>query len=157
MLIPLFGFLCFYAMAKKIEQPTEEQQAEMISVRENKADVVMLRDRKIYLKWIRPCVRMWMSEIILNEKDETKVGAKCAAVAVLNGYWAYHLFFWFLWRWFYYIKQYNDEDYIPLMELCKKKLGAENYYLLTILMTGMKDTMIAMTRKETERFLREQK
>lgn len=144
-------------MAKKIEQPTDEQQAELISVRENKADVVMLRGKKIYLKWIRPCVRMWMSDIILNEKDETKVGAKCAAVAILNGFWAYNLFYWIVWRWLYYIKQYNDEDYIPLMELCKKKLGAENYYLLTILMTGMKDTMMAMTRKETERFLREQK
>lgn len=143
------------AKEKKIEQPSLEEQALLAEVREDSADVVMLRSTKIRMKWIKACVRRNISNVILKETDESKVGAKCAAIAVLNGYFSIKLFYWFLWRWFYYIKQYTDEEYIPLMSLCKKKLGAKNYYLLTILVTGMKDTMMAMTRKETEVILHE--
>ena len=84
------------------------------------------------------------------------MSAKCAAIIVLNGYWSIKLWYWLVWRWFYYVKQYTEEEYSPLMMMCKKKLGAENYFLLTTLMIGIKDTMMAMTRKETERILREQ-
>lgn len=145
------------AKDKKINQPSLEEQTLLTEVRENSVDVVMLRNTKVSMKWIRACVRRKISNVILNETDDSKVGAKCAAIAVLNGFFAINFFYWFLWRWFYYVKQYTDEEYIPLMSLCKKKLGAENYYLLTILVTGMKDTMMAMTRKETELILHEQK
>ena len=59
-------------------------------------------------------------------------------------------------RGFYDGKRYTEGEYAPLLMMCKKKLGAENYFLLTTLMIGIKDTMMAMTRKETERILREQ-
>lgn len=154
-----WGFLKLKSMAKEqvIEQPSDEMQALQKAVVENKADEVMLRNRKIKMKFIRAGVRSKLTDIYLNESDESKVGAKCAAIVVLNGFWAIKLFYWFLWRWFFYIKQYTDEEYIPLMSMCKKKVGVENYFLLTTLLTGMKDTLMTMTRKETEQFLREQK
>lgn len=145
-------------MAKKkiLEQPDEEMQSLQKAVMHDKADVVYLRKKKIKLRWIRGCVRDLMTDILLNESSESKVSAKCAAIIVLNGYWSTKLWYWLVWRWFYYVKQYTEEEYSPLMMMCKKKLGAENYFLLTTLMIGIKDTMMAMTRKETERILREQ-
>ena len=145
------------AKEKILEQPDDEMQALQKAVVMDKADEVMLRNKKIKMKFIRAGVRSKLTDIYLNETNESKVGAKCAAVVVLNGFWAIKLFYWFLWRWFYYIKQYTDEEYIPLMSMCKKKVGVENYFLLTKLLTGMKDTLMTMTRKETEQFLREQK
>lgn len=145
------------AKEKVITQPDDEAQALLKAVIHDSTDVVYLRNRKVKMKWIYGGVRDLLSKVFLEEKEESKVGAKCAALIVLNGFWAIKLFYWFLWRWFYYVKQYTEEEYLPLMSLCKKKLGAENYYLLTTLMIGMKDTMMAMTRKETERFLQERK
>ena len=43
----------------------------------------------------------------------------------------------------------------PLIDEGKKKVRAEDYYLNTILLIGMKDTMIAMTRAEAERIRQE--
>lgn len=139
------------------EQPTEEEQALLKSIETDKADTVMLRGRKIKMRWLKNCTRSKITDIILNEKEETRVGAKCAAAVVLNGYFGLLLWYGLLWRWYYYVKQYTDEEYMPLMMLAKKKAAAENYFLLTTLLIGMKDTMMMMTRAEVERFLRERK
>lgn len=152
------GFFFFYmAKEKVIKQPDAEAQALQKAIVHNSIDIVYLRNRKVKMKWLYGGVRDLLSKVLLEEKDESKVGAKCAALIVLNGLWSIKFFYWFLWRWFYYVKQYTEEEYLPLMSMCKKKVGAENYYLLTTLLIGMKDTMMAMTRKETERFLQEQK
>lgn len=74
---------------------------------------------------------------------------------VLNGYFKIKFFYWFLWRWFYYVKQYLEIELHPLIDEGKKKVRAEDYYINTIFLIGMKDTMIAMTREEAERFRQE--
>ena len=145
------------AKEKDLKQPNNEIQTLQKSVTRNSEDIVYLRGIKIRMKWIYGGVRDLMTDVLLKEKGESKVGAKCAAIVVLNGLWSIKFLYWFLWRWFYYVKQYTEEDYLPLMEMCKKKLGAENYYRLTMLLIGMKDTMMAMTRTETERFLQERR
>mgnify|MGYP000113932552 FL=1 len=48
------------------------------------------------------------------------MNSKCAAAIVLNGYWKILFFYWFLWRWFFYVMQYSDEELLPLIETGKK-------------------------------------
>jgi hypothetical protein len=91
----------------------------------------------------------------MNGPDSDKNNCKVAACIVLNGLWPIKLRYWFLWRWFYYVKEYTDEQLAPLLEEGKKKVPVEAYYEATILAIGMKDTMMAMTRAEVERILQE--
>ena len=64
-------------------------------------------------------------------------------------------FYWFLWRWFFYVMQYSDEELLPLIETGKKKVRVEGYCACTILLTEMKDTVKSMTREEVNRIRQE--
>lgn len=139
-------------MEKAITQPTIQQQQELDALIENKKTSVMLRGKKIYIKGLHNGTLRKISTIILNEKDDLKVTTKTAAAIRLNGYWAIKFRYWFLWRWMYYVRQYDEKELSELVSEGKKKVDAESYYLNTILVTGMKDTIMQMTRKEVERF-----
>lgn len=52
----------------------------------------------------------------------------------------------------YYVAQYDESELTEVVTEGKKKVDAESYYLNTILLTGMKDTIMQMTRKEVEQF-----
>jgi hypothetical protein len=91
----------------------------------------------------------------MNGKDSDKNNCKVAACIILNGLWSIKLRYWFLWRWFYYVREYTDEQLAPIIEEGKKKVPVEAYYESTILAIGMRDTMMAMTRAEVERILQE--
>ena len=85
-----------------------------------------------------------------SEMDESKVNCKVAALFRLNGFFMIHLFYWLVWRWMYYVKEYRNEELLPYLAECKKKVGLESYIYTTILVTGMKDTVMSMTREEVE-------
>ena len=93
----------------------------------------------------------------MNEKQEDKVTSKCTAALLLNGYFKLFFFYWFLWRWIYYIKQYGDDELLPIIEYCKKKVDVENYCIATIYLTEMRDTIMTMTREEVRHFLQERR
>ncbi|WP_052340671.1 hypothetical protein [Bacteroides sp. 14(A)] len=94
-------------MAKKktVEEATTEQEKALNSIVENKKDIVKIRGRKFSISWMRNRTRRKVTDIFLEEKEEDKVSAKCAAALVLNGYFKIKFFYWLLWRWFYYVKQ----------------------------------------------------
>lgn len=136
----------------KIEQPTTEQERELSGVISNTPALVKLRNKKVKLSGLHPGTLRRISEIILNEKDDLKVTTKTAAAMLLNGYWSIKLFYWIKWRWMYYVAQYDESELTEVVTEGKKKVDAESYYLNTILLTGMKDTIMQMTRKEVEQF-----
>lgn len=139
-------------MAKKnITQPSIKDEILLNDIAEAEKDVVVLRGNKWRIGWLRNGTKRKITQIFLKEKQEDKVGAKCVAALILNGYWKINLFYWFLWRWFYYVKQYSDIEMLPVVEMCKKKLQVTGYFVLTILLTGIKDTIMMMTREEAER------
>lgn len=142
-------------MARVKRQPTIEEERVLNSIVEDEVSEVVVRNTTYRLKYMRNATIRKITDVMLKEGDDSKVSSKCAALMVLNGFFKIKFFYWFLWRWFYYVKQYLEIELHPLIDEGKKKVRAEDYYINTIFLIGMKDTMIAMTREEAERFRQE--
>ena len=52
-------------------------------------------------------------------------------------------------------KKYTDTELTDIIAICKKKVESQKleYLSATMFLTGMKDTIMTMTRKEAERIL----
>lgn len=135
----------------KIKQPKIEEEKELNDLAENRKDYVKVRGRRYKIGFILPGTRRKLTRIVLEEGDDSKVACKCAAVLALNGLFMIKFWYWLVWRWFYYVKQYTDGELAELLALGKKKAAVEDYYVCTILLTEMKDTLMAMTREEVRR------
>ena len=142
-------------MAKEIKQPTVEDEKLLNEVIENNPDELEAFGRKWKIGYLRNGTKRKVTNILMREKQEDKVSSKCTAALLLNGYFKIFFFYWILWRWLYYIKQVGDEELLPIMEYCKKKVDVESYCLVTIYLTEMRDTIMTMTREEVNRFLQE--
>lgn len=141
-------------MADMLRQPDEAEQKELQDVVDDSVDVVSLRGRDVRVEWLRNATQRKISSIMVNEKDERKVIAKCAAAIVLNGYWSLLLAWWIVWRWYYYVRQYTDEELLPILEMGKKKVPAIPYFRATMFLTELKTTMAQMTREEVQKALK---
>lgn len=143
---------------KAIQEATLEDERQQKSVTKNYADPVVVRGRTFQVKWMHPATTDKITCLMLKDGNDNKVLSQCAALIVLNGFWKTHLLYWLLWRWFYYVKQYNAEELTPLFEMAQKKTqsqGAVAYLNATMLLTVLKDTKKAMTKAEAERTLQE--
>lgn len=128
-------------MAKKnkepdVRQPDQEQQKEYASLRDNSATVVHIRKKAYKLRWAKNGQIRKLSQILLlspgteegsssedllkDIAESSKLCCKAAAIYILDGYWKLKFKYWFLWRWFYYIRQYDDEDLKEVLETGKK-------------------------------------
>lgn len=168
-------------MAKKkkepiIDQPTDAQQRELKSIVENiPTEVGILRTKKKYkIRWIGNGAIAKISKLLVHSDDtdngdetkdtnvyqiiveDSKLACKAAACFILNGFWSIRLKYWFLWRWFYYFRQYDSIQLQPLIAVGKKKLPLMQFYGTTTLLIGVKDTLMQMRTKEVERTLQEQ-
>ena len=141
-----------------IKEATREDEQLQMSVRQNWADDVEVRGKIFKVKWMHPATTEWITSLMLKDGNDNKIICQAAALIVLNGFWKSHLFYWFVWRWFYYFKQYNSEELSPLIETAQKKthkVVAMAYLNDTMLLTALKDTAKQMTKAEAERTLRE--
>ena len=82
--------------------------------------------------------------------DDLKTSCKTAATYILHGYWTLKLKYWFLWRWFYYVRQYDNIQLMPLLLEGKKKVPLEQYLLTITLLTGARGTLMQMRMEEAE-------
>lgn len=87
---------------------------------------------------------------------DCKLACKAAAIIILDGYWKLKFWYWLLWRWFYYVKQYDNIQLLPILETGKKKLPLHQFYFITMSLTGARDTLMRMRTEEAEVILREQ-
>mgnify|MGYP006972482874 FL=1 len=142
-------------MAKIKRQVNNEEQQKLNNIVDNAPTTVKLRGKDIAIYWLRRETLREMSSVMLSDGDESMISCKCVALIVLNGFWRIKLFYWLLWRWYYYVQQYYDEELAPIILEAKKKVPLESYLTNTILLTGMKDTMMTMTRSEAERIRQE--
>ena len=92
------------------------------------------------------------ADIIQN----TKIAAKAAALYLLPGYWKRKFTYWYLWRWFYYIKQYDNIQLIKILEVGKKKVPLKQFYGTITSLTEAKDTLMRMRTEEVEAILQGQ-
>lgn len=141
---------------KILSESTKEDQQKLKSVTKNYADTVEVRGRRFKVKWMHPATADWITCLMLKDGNDSKILSQSAALIVLNGFWKSHLFYWMLWRWFYYIKQYNSEELSPIIEMAQKKTQQQQvaaYLNATILLTALNDARKTMTKEEAERTL----
>lgn len=146
-------------MSEAKTRPTIEQQKDLDDVLENSFEEVSIvgSNKKYNVGWLKRGAIRKISHIMSSNDsvNDDKISCKISSCIILNGYWSIKLFYWILWRWLYYVKQYGDEQLKPLIEVGKKKVPQIAYYETTISMIGMKDTIMTMTKKEVERFRQE--
>lgn len=82
--------------------------------------------------------------------DDLKTSCKAAAIYVLHGYWTLKFKYWFLWRWFYYVRQYDNIQLMPLLMEGKKKVPLEQYLWTITFLTGARGTLMQMRMEEAE-------
>lgn len=165
-------------MAKKepkIDQPTDAMQREYLSLRDNNPTIVSILDtkKKYKIRWLRNGQLEKLGRLLIHKKandnddrvdidlldeirDDAKLACKTSAIYILDGWLKLKLFYWFLWRWFYYVKEYRAIQLSQILEVGKKKIPLTQFYIITISLTEAKDTLMMMTTREAERTLREQ-
>lgn len=171
-------------MAKKkrepeVRQPSDEQQRWYQSARDNDATIVHVRKKKYKVRWLCAGQMAKLGRLLLRKrgddlpgKEETadtggivnaldtflsdqKLACKVAAIFLLDGYWKMRLKYWFMWRWFYYVRQYSTFELEQVIEEGKKKVPLEQFLKVTMYLTGARDTLMMMRMEEAERILRE--
>ena len=163
-----------------IQQPTAEQQRWYQSVRDNDRSVVSVRGHKYEIGWLYPAQIAKLGRLLLRKSrvdvagedgktqtsviDENalaqflydqKLACKAAAIFLLDGYWKLRMWYGVVWRWFYYVRQYNHFDLDQLIGEGKKKVPLEQFLKITMYLTGVRDTLMMMRTEEAERILRE--
>lgn len=144
-------------MSKRpVTQPSLPDEQELLRIWEAEKDVVTIRGRKFNLAMLNGHARIRLTKILMsrNGKEEA-VTCKCLAAARLNGYFRIKLFYWLVWRWYYYIRQYNEDELEDAIALIKKKVPAQSYFGNIISLTEIRATMMQMNREEVYRTLRE--
>ena len=157
-----------------VNQPDEEAQRLYMSMVNNDAEeVTILRTKKKYkIRWLKNGQLEKLTRLLLHKKtideDETtgsgvmdailedaKLACKASAIIILDGYWKLKFNYWWLWRYFYYIKQYDN---IQLEPILSAGLNATPYisFLKTMsILVNQKTTQMRMTRKEAEKVMQE--
>jgi hypothetical protein len=147
-------------MGKKIKQPSAAARALLDDVVSDSADDVCIAGtKKVYrIRWMKWGTRRKITQIMQSREfsDEWLFIYKVTACVILNGYWRIKFLFPLLWRWLAYVRQYNEDQLAPVIEMGKKKVPVNNYYLSTISAIGMTDLMMTMTKAEADRILHEQ-
>lgn len=158
----------------KIEQPSLESQRTYASIRDNDATIVpVLGTKKKYkIRWLKNGQIDRLSRLLIRKGDtdnedgskdspldavidDSKLACKAAAIYVLDGYWKLKFRYWYLWRWFYYIRQYDNVQLQGILEEGKKKVPLTPFLLTTMSLTGAKATLMNMRTEEAEHILQE--
>ena len=158
----------------KIEQVSLEAQRTYASLRDNDATVVpILGTKKKYkIRWLKNGQIERLSRLLIRKGDtdnedkgrdlplnaiidDTKLASKAAAIIILDGYWKLKFRYWYLWRWFYYIRQYDGEQLQPILDEGKKKVPLTQFLLTTMSLAGARATLMNMRTEEVERILQE--
>ena len=91
-------------------------------------------------------------DVAKSIKEDPYFNHKITALFVLNGFWKIKLFYWLLWRWYSYIKEYSQEQLLPVIMEAKKKIPLYQYWMNMVLTLDMRDDWMTMTKKEAEQY-----
>lgn len=158
-----------------VEQPSIDAQQLYLSLISNDAEEVeILRTNKKYkVRWLKNGQLQKLTRLLLHKKsvdsdkttgsdvmdailEDNKLACKAAAIILLDGFWKIKFRYWYLWRWFYYIRQYDNIQLMPILEVGKKKVPLKQFYGTITSLTEAKDTLMRMTAREVELILQGQ-
>lgn len=148
-------------MARKVKaptQPTLDDERTLERVVDNDKEYITIRGRRFGFRDLNNWGLHKISRIMVKENEnELSVGCKCIAAARLNGYFKIKFFWWFLWRFYFYIRQYRDIEIAEAVALIKKKAIAALavYSLNTTLLIETRETVMKMNRAEAKATLQE--
>ena len=133
--------------------PSLEDEKLLNDVMEDSVDEVSIKgtNKKYKIGWLKKGTMRKITSVALEENKDDMLSAKTSALIVLNNYWKIKFFYPILWRWFFYVKEYTDEQLSEILSVGKKKVPYIAFLTNTILVTGMKDTIMTMTKAEAER------
>lgn len=135
-----------------MEYPSTDIEKELNSLIGNKPDIAFIRKKKYKVKWLHPVTTRFITDLSLKDGNDDTLSYKVCAAIILNGFFRLKLFHWILWRWFFYIRQYDESDLTDIIALGKKKIPLSEYYTNIILATDMKDTAMMMKKGEVYSF-----
>lgn len=148
-------------MARKTKAPTLptlDDERVLENIVDNDKEYITIRGRLFGFRDLNGWGLHKISRIMVKEgEDELSVGCKCLAAARLNGYFKIKFLWWFLWRFYFYIRQYRDIEIAEAVALIKKKAVAALavYSLNTTLLIETRETVMKMNRAEAKAILRE--
>lgn len=131
-----------------MEQPDIEKQKMLDELMDAEPSRVEVFGREYKVGWLRGYACRKFSRIMLREKNDWKRNIKCAAVLLLGRKWRIVFCYAFYWRWLYYIRDTSVQEVLAVLDAGKKKVPQAAFVLCTMLATGIKDTMMTMTRQE---------
>ena len=145
---------------EKTEQQTVQQEFEKVTKKgvEYFAVQIPRTNKKYLVRTLTPNQMEDLAKLLIPSKEnvadavieDTKIAAKAAAIYLRPGYWKRKLSYWFLWRWFYYIKQYDNIQLQKILEVGKKKVPLNQFYGTIMSLTEAKDSLMRMRAKEVE-------
>ena len=152
-----------------VQQPSLEMQRLYTSLRDNTPTIVnILGTNKNYkIRWLKNGQIDRLSRLLIRKADvdnedgqkdspldaiieDSKIACKASVIAILDGYWKLKFRYWFMWRWFYYIRQYDTVQLQPLLEEMKKKIPLTQFLLATMCLTEARATLMNMRTEEAE-------
>lgn len=149
-------FLIKIYMAEEVKQPDEQLQVALDAVLSDTPTEYEFLGKRRQMGWLRNGTMRRFSHVTVKDRNEHRRNCKLLVLAMLNNIWKIRLMYWFLWRWYYYIKDINDADILVVLDVAKKKIPLLPSQLATILATGMTDLMMTMTKSEARRTQAEQ-
>lgn len=143
-------------MAKKyVNPPSLQDEQDLLSAIDNQPSSCLIRGKSYRFRMLTGFAQHKITQIIIGKGDSTKDSCKCVAAAWLNGFFSLKFFYWIVWRWFYYIRQFTEDELQDAVSLVKKKIPSQQYWINTTLLIGMRETMMAMNKNEVFLILRE--
>lgn len=143
---------------KALSQPTLDDERALEGIVDNDKEYVAIRGKRFGFRDLNGWGLHKISKIMVKEgENELFVGCKCLAAAYLNGYFKIKFFWWILWRFYMYVRQYTDLEISEAVALIKKKAIAALavYSLNTTLLTETRETVMKMNRAEAKAILQE--
>lgn len=120
-------------------------------------------DKKYLIRPLKNTQLEDMAKLLIQSKEnvadavieDTKIAAKAAAIYLTPGYWKRKLTYWFLWRWFYYIKQYDLDQLQPILAAGHNSIPYLTFLQAMSVLVNQKTTQMRMTRAEAEKVMQE--
>lgn len=83
--------------------------------------------------------------------SDSKLACKVAAAVVLHGFFTMKMKWWYLWRWFYYVRQYDVEQLNELLSAGIAALPYEETMNAYSILSATRETLKHMTFAEAQK------
>lgn len=152
-----------------MKQPDKRVRQELSDIQNDRAERISIRDTKRHVKvrgmkpyTIERLTALWVARDLARCEDSGSTlhslcrdpyfNHKQAALIVLNGWFRIKFFWGLLWRWWAYVREYEEYQLTDIIVAGKKKIPLTSYWTNIALTVDMRNDWITMTNKEAEQY-----